>query len=155
MNKLIKDLKVSRYTTFAIIGFMVLILLCALLYNFVMPSTGTPVYGNRLDGIEDVEITTKDLKDLEAKFEKNSNVSEADVSISGKTVNAIVTVDSKTSVNNAKKLASILTDFLDEDQVKFYDLQIFIKNEDKKNKKYPIIGYKNIKNSGFSYSYSK
>lgn len=155
MNKLINDLKVSRYTTFAIIGFMVLILLCALIYNLVMPSTGTPVYGDRLDGIEDVKISAKDLKDLEEKFEKNSNVEEADVSISGKTVNAIVTVNSKTSVNNAKKLADVLTDFLDKDQVKFYDLQIFIKNEDEKNKNYPIIGYKNIKSSGFSYSYSK
>lgn len=155
MKKLINELKESKYTTIAIIGFLCFIVLIAIVYNLVMPSTGEPVYGNRLDGIDSVKITDSDLRELEEKFEKNTNVELAKVSISGKTVNAIITVSSKTSVNNAKKLSKVLLDELDEDQIDFYDLQIFIKSEDEKNKKFPIIGYKNIKSEAFSYSYSK
>lgn len=155
MKKLINELKDSKYTVIAIIGFLCFIVLIAIVYNLVMPSTGEPVYGNRLDGIESVKITDSDLRELEEKFEKNTNVELAKVSISGKTVNAIITVSSKMSVNNAKKLSKVLTDELDKDQIDFYDLQIFIKSEDEKNKKFPIIGYKNIKSEAFSYSYSK
>ena len=155
MKKLINELKESRYTLIAILGFLFLMILIAIIYNLVMPKTGEPVYGNRLEGIEEVEIKKEDQKELEEKFEKNTIVEQAKVNISWKTVNAIVTVKEKTSVDNAKKLTKELTSFLSKEQIAFYDLQIFIKCEDKDNKKFPIIGYKNIKSEAFSFSYSK
>jgi len=57
MKKLIKELKENKYTTIVFCIFLGLFLVAWILYGMVMPKTGTPVYGNRLEGIEEVELT--------------------------------------------------------------------------------------------------
>ena len=47
-----KMLKNNRYSCLAIGIFIVLIIVGFLLYKLLFPNTGTPIYGNRLDGIE-------------------------------------------------------------------------------------------------------
>ena len=62
-KKLIKELKENKYTTIVFCIFLGLFLFGWLLYGMVMPSAGEPVYGNRLDGIEEVEITEELTKE--------------------------------------------------------------------------------------------
>ena len=144
-NKLIKEIKKNKYTSIAVVAFIVLLLLLFIVYKAVMPSLGTPVYGNRLDGIEKVEITTDKMSELDKKVEKEKYVS------SSKT-NVVVTVIEKTKQSDAKKVADVILKEFDKDQVAYYDFQVFIKSENSKEKGYPIIAYKNKSNVKFSYS---
>ena len=85
-NKLIKEIKKNKYTSIAVVAFIALLLLLFIIYKAVMPSLGTPVYGNRLEGIEKVEITTNKMNELDKKLEKEKYVSSSKTNVSGKTV---------------------------------------------------------------------
>lgn len=151
-NKLIKEIKKNKYTSIAVVAFIALLLLLFIIYKAVMPSLGTPVYGNRLEGIEKVEITTNKMSELDKKLEKEKYVSSSKTNVSGKTVDVVVTVIEKTKPSDAKKITDVVLKEFDKDQVAYYDFQVFIKSENSKEKGYPIIAYKNKSNDKFSYS---
>lgn len=152
MNKNLKELKKNKYTTIAIIVFFVLIILGFVLYKFLFPNQGKPVYGNRLDGIENVAISTNDLKDLDEKLSSNDKVVKSKSDLKGRTVNVILTIKKQTSVNDAKALTSAVTKEFDKEQLSYFDFQVFIVSESEEDKGYPIIGYKSKVNDSFSFS---
>lgn len=145
----------NRYTTITVCVFLVLLVILFLGYKLLFPNTGTPVYGDRLDGIEDVQISKDELKDLASKVKENENVKKASASLSGKMVNVLITVKKGTSVDTAKGLTDIVIKYFDKDYTAYYDFQVFITNENEDEKGYPIIGYKNNDSKSFSYSSSK
>lgn len=155
MEKLKKILKNNRYTVIAVVLFAVLVVIGLILSKSLFPNSGVPVYGNRLDGIEEVKISEENLNELENKIKEKEFVTEVNATIKGKIVNVIVTVKKETSEKDAKSLSSIMTDYFPKEQTDYYDFQIFIKNEDEEQKGYPIIGYKNNGSSAFSYSKAK
>ena len=155
MEKFKKILKNNRYTVIAIVLFAVLVVIGLILSKSLFPNSGAPVYGNRLDGIEEVKISNENLKELESKIKEKEFVTEVNATIKGKIVNVIITVKKETNANDAKALSSIMTDYFPKEQTDYYDFQIFIKNEDGEQGGYPIIGYKNNGSSAFSYSNAK
>ena len=154
-SKLINEIKKNKYTSIAVVVFIALLLLLFIIYKAVMPSLGTPVYGNRLDGIEKVEITTTKMGELDGKIENEKYVSSCKTNVSGKTVDIVVTVIEKTKPKDAKKITDVILKEFDEEQVAYYDFQVFIKSENSKETGYPIIAYKNKSNDNFSYSSAK
>ena len=148
INKILKN-KVKLLI--AIILILIIILVVSMFIFFTDNST-KPSYGNRLDGIEEVEISKKQTEDMKNKIKKNSNVKDVTYNIQGKIVNVTITVNSATTVSGAKELANKVTSYFEKDQVAFYDFQVFVKNEDKNKKSFPIIGYKKSSSSSFSYT---
>ena len=151
-SKLINEIKKNKYTSIAVVVFIALLLLLFIIYKAVMPSLGTPVYGNR---IEKVEITTTKMGELDEKIENEKYVSSCKTNVSGKTVDIVVTVIEETKPKDAKKITDVILKEFDEEQVAYYDFQVFIKSENSKETGYPIIAYKNKSNDDFSYSSAK
>lgn len=141
-SKLLKELKQNKYTTIVFCIFLGLFLLAWILYGMVMPKTGSPVYGNRLDGIEKVELKEKDTNEIVTDLESKDIVNSASVHISGKIINILVEVKEGTKVASAKELRTVAIKSLSEEELAFYDIQIFITNEKSDAKGYPLIGYK-------------
>ena len=141
-NKLLKELKENKYTTIVFFIFLGLLLIAWLLYGMVMPSNSAEKYGNRLDGIEKVKLTDNDTDQIVKDLEENKIVNSASVRISGRIINILVEVREGTKTSSAKKLTSDAIKSLEKDELAFYDVQIFITNEDDDAKGYPLIGYK-------------
>ena len=129
----------------AIIAIFVTIIICILTY-FTLKSmfifgNGSDKYGNRLDGIENVEITDERINQLVNKIKADDTIDEASVSIKGRIIN--ITLKSNNEKNTMDKIKekadNILKEFSDE-EIAFYDFQFFIKNEEAN---YIMIGYKN------------
>lgn len=154
-KSILSEIKKNKYTSIGIIAFIVLLILVFIIYKAIMPSLGTPVYGNRLDGIEKVEITSTKINELDKVLEEESYVTNAKTNLSGKTLNTVITVKEGTKASTAKKITSKVLSKFAKDQIAYYDFQVFIKNENNKEKSYPIIAYKNKSNESFSYSQSK
>lgn len=152
MKKVIKELRKNKYTTLAIIIFFLVIILGIVLYNYLFPQSGSPVYGNRLDGIDDVEITKNDLDDINKKIEEEASVSTSKANISGRTVNFILTVKEDTKGADAKNLSMIIAESFSQEQRDYFDIQVFIVCEDKEADGYPIIGYMDKNKDVFSFA---
>ena len=81
-----KMLKNNKYSCLAIGIFIVLIIVGFLLYKLLFPNTGTPIYGNRLDGIEEVNYTKDSLNVIVEKI-KEEKVVNAEINENGKIIN--------------------------------------------------------------------
>lgn len=148
-NKLMKELKENKFTTIVFLIFLGLFLIGALIFGLVMPKTGKPIYGNRLDGIEKVEVTKDQTNELVKNLKDKDYVTSASTHISGKIINVLIETKEGTSIKKAKTLKTIVLKAFEEDQKKFYDIQLFITNENKDAKGYPLIGYKNSSEKNF------
>ena len=100
----------------------IIIIGCLLVYGvigFFTDNTTSPIYGNRLEGINKVEIKRKELKEAQKSIEDEGPVVKAKVRIEGKTVFLDVIVKKGTSIDDAKKAASKITSQFSEKKVKF------------------------------------
>lgn len=149
-----KMLKNNKYSCLAIGIFIVLIIVGFLLYKLLFPNTGTPIYGNRLDGIEEVNYT-KDSLNLIVEKIKEEKVVNAEINENGKIINVIVTVSEKPKKEDAGKFAKIILDNSTKEQINYFDYQLFVKSEKEDYKENSIIGYKNKTASDFTYSIGK
>ena len=152
MKKVFNELRKNKYTTLAIVAFFLIVVLGILLYNYLFSSSGSPVYGNRLDGIEEVAIDEKDLKSANEKMKENSIVASSKSNISGRTINFILTVKEGTPGDDAKKLPMMVLENFSKEQKAYFDIQVFIVCEDDKAQGYPIIGYMDKNKDVFSFS---
>ena len=150
----IKELKQNKYTMIVFILFLGLFILGWVVFGLVMPSgNNEEKYGNRLDDIKkaNAEIKDSDTNKIVEAVKKKSIVKEATIDVEGRIVYVIIEVKKDTSDKDAKALGNVVLDSIDETHKKYYDVQIMLKNEDEKNAKFPIIGYKNSSDKGFVY----
>jgi len=151
LNKIKKEMKNNKYTVGVFLVFLLVFLFGWIAYNFIMPSSGKPAYGNRLDGIEEVAITSKEESSIIKDLENEKVVTNAKIHMSGKIINVLVEVKKGTKTATAKNLHKHITSNLTDEQKKFYDIQIFITNENDEAKGYPLIGYKSATASNFTF----
>lgn len=112
-----------------------LILFIFILVIFIQLLVGgsTNKYGNRLDGIEKVEIKSEEMSSAKKKIEDSGLAEEADIRIQGKIVYTTIVLKGDTAVDKAKELASSTIGEYSEEQRGFYDFSFFLKwkGEDK------------------------
>lgn len=144
-------IKRNKFTTIAIACFLLLVVILVQIKNAFFPDMGSAIYGNRLEGIEDVKITKNELSTLKDALKKNENVTKVSTIISGKLVNIIITVSEEMGRDQAKELASASYNEFTSDEQKFYDFQVFIQKTSDAGD-FPIIGYKHHKKEAFSWT---
>lgn len=141
----------NKFVIIAIGVFLILVVLGFQIATMFFPEEGTALYGDRLDEIEEVELSNSKLTKIESNLKSDGAVKEADVSVAGKIVEVIITVQDDTSVDTAKALNTKVLDSLSNKEKKFYDIQIFVK-KDSEATDFPIIGYKHHAKDTFSWT---
>ena len=148
MKNFIKNNKVTVVAFIICVIFVILVFAVKLTF---FPNEGTAIYGDRLDGIEEVEITDKQQEDIIKALEDKDEVKKVSCDIKGRTLNVLITVNDDVELDPAKALTSSITDNLEEDQTSYYDIQVFI-SKDNDDTRFPIIGYKHQNKDGFSWT---
>lgn len=148
MKNFIKNNKVAVVAFIICVIFVILVFAVKLTF---FPNEGTAIYGDRLDGIEEVEITDKQQEDIIKSLEDKDEVKKVSCDIKGRTLNVLITVNDDVELDPAKALTSSITDNLEEDQTSYYDIQVFI-SKDNDDTRFPIIGYKHQNKDGFSWT---
>ena len=148
VNNFIKNNKVTVIAFIICVIFVILVFALKLTF---FPNEGTAIYGDRLDGIEKVEITDSDQKNIIKSLEEKDEVKNADTDIKGRTLNVLITVNDDVELDSSKALTSSVIDNLKKDQTGYYDIQIFI-SKDNDDTRFPIIGYKHQDKDEFSWT---
>ncbi len=144
-------LKEHKIVVVATILMLIIIVIAFFVKQAFFSNSGNAVYGDRLDGIEAVEIDSKQKKEIISNLENDSSVKKATYKLQGKIINVIITVNDDVGLDTAKLLSSKVLEKLDEDQKKFYDIQVFVK-KDTDAKDFPIIGYKQNNKESFAWT---
>ena len=148
MKKFIKNNKLTVITFIICVIFVIIVFAVKLTF---FPDEAKAIYGDRLEGIEKVEITSKEQDNIISKLEEKAEVKKAEVDIKGRILTVIITVNDDVELDAAKALTGTITDTLEKEQTSYYDIQVFVK-KDNDDARYPIIGYKHQDKDTFSWS---
>lgn len=154
--KKIKNL-IFRHKILAIVGVIAIVFAGILSYFFLsMFIGGSNNYGNRLDGISEVEISKSDIKGLKNTLEEKNEVSEASVRIQGKIVYINIVFNNDVSLDTAKNIAKDTLNSFDDDEKAYYDFGYFLTqvgSEDENDDKtyFNVTGTKHAKASEISF----
>lgn len=134
-----------------LLGVFILVLIISLfaLVALLYPDSRKNVYGNRLNGIENVKISNQVITEIKDKVGNKDFVNDIDYTLKGRLINFSIEVKDTTKLNDAKKLVDYITDIFDDDTKSYYDIQVFVVSEVKESKSYPIVAYKHKKSDKF------
>lgn len=146
-----KFIKKNKFTIIAIVCFLAFMLVLIQVKNIFFPNAGKAIYGDRLDGIEEVKVSKSKLNKIVDKYTESEAVSSAKTQVSGKIINVIITIKDEVSLEDAKGLANIVLEELSTKQKKFYDIQVLIEKTND-SKQFPIVGYKHHSKETFTFT---
>lgn len=121
---------------------LVAIILIAIILKSFNVDYSKSEYGDRLKGIDKVEIKKETIKKLEEEMNKIDQVEKCTYRLKGRLINITFTMKDGVEVNNAKEIANKVLDYFSDKEKSFYDIQVFIKNKNNKKEGYPVIGQK-------------
>lgn len=117
--------------------------------SFMYPENESSVYGDRLDGIEEVTITDTKKNEVISKIKEEKDITSVSIDIQGKIIN--ITIKATTEDNTLEVMEALgakIIGYFSDKEVAFYDIQFFIQNKDAN---YNLIGYKNKKNTDITW----
>lgn len=149
MKKIWKFIVDNRVYVVLIIFVIFSIFVIMTMKAYLYPNDKLAVYGSRLDGIENYEITDDKKNEIISFIKEDENVIDVSILIQGKIVNIIIKTSSEdNTIDVMKEKGTEIINKFTEEEISYYDFQIFIKNEDAN---YNLIGYKNKKSEELSW----
>lgn len=152
MEKLKKFILKNKLLSVLIFLFVLIIILGLVIIKcFVFPSYKVSKYGNRLDGISDVKLSDSRFDEIKDSFDAVDGFTIDGFRLSGRIVNIYISANESIDVDKVKSSCSKLVNKFSDEELKFYDFQVFVTGPD--DSKYPILGYKNKNSEGLSWNY--
>lgn len=129
----------------------ILSILIGIIVYFAKQST-QDAYGNRLDGIEAVELKDDRFTEMENVVKESELVSKVDVTLQGKLIYVVVTLTEGTP-QDAENISVKVMEKLSEEEKAFYDIQfMFSSTSESEDNVFPIMGYKKSSNATISWT---
>ena len=126
-EKIKKWIKNNKGFTIIILLALVLIIILTIIFISLLKNNSSSKYGNRLDGIEDVEIAKEVYDGVKEEIMATELVEEATIRLQGKIVYTTIVLKSDTEADKAKEIASNTLDNYTEEELKYYDFSYFLK----------------------------
>ena len=144
MKKLGKFFKEHRVFTILMAVVLVCVILIATVLFRLFYDSKKGKYGDRLEGIEKVQLSEKKLDDIETKIIAEKNVLVAECHVQGKIVYIHITFDIPESLVEAQGTAQKSLEFFSEEEKNFYDFHFTLKKSSTENSEgFLIEGAKN------------
>lgn len=121
------------------------IAILTMLFIYFYKGTDTNSYGNRLDGIKEVEISSKTISDYEKELKDDEKISNATINIKGKIIYISLIFENETELIEAEGKATKFLEKFSEKEKSFYDFQLYLKTIAEKG--FIISGAKNKNNA--------
>ncbi len=134
-------MKIFKNYRFYLILFILIVFVAALIIttqSFLYNNDVSSLYGNRLDGVENVKISEQKTSTIIEKVTDYDEVKSVSIDINGRIINVVIREKEDLKVELAKELPSIVLNEFTDLELEFYDFQFFVVSEN-----YSLIGYKN------------
>ena len=157
MKKIKKFFKEHRiFTMLMAIVVVCLVLIMTVLVNVFYMGNGTNQYGNRLEGIKEVEISSSRLKDFKNNVANNDKVKKVDIRIQGKIIYITMQIEPGIKLEEAEGIALKSLENFSEEESAFYDFNITLKQNSTDNSEgFIISGAKNKNGTGLIWNNNK
>ena len=148
MKKIVKFLK--KYYKIIITALIVIIIV--LLSLFIYKNIFQEGVSERLDGIENYKLTKEEISSVKEKFNELESVSNIDIETNYKIIKVFLKLNDDLDFEKIKNVSNESITCFSEDNLSFYDIEIFVDSEVEESETYPKIGYKYKTNSEFTWN---
>lgn len=124
---------------------LLFIVIIALIYNLLFTSTKN----TRLDDISKHKLTKKEISLVKEKIQELENVEDVDVFSNVKIIKIIVKLSEDVDFEAVKEKSNESIPLISEDNLKYYDVEIYYESNNKESEVYPKIGYKHKTQEAF------
>lgn len=123
---------IQKNTGLFIVLLLTLVLLIFILVIFIklLSYNSSNKYGNRLEGIEEVTISSETYDEVEKEIMDTNQVDNVNIRLQGRIVYTTIVLKKDISVKNAKKIASNTLNNYSDEELAYYDFSYFLKWED-------------------------
>ena len=133
---------IARHKLLFLICFLAFVVAVALLYIFFsLFILGNDPYGDRLQGISKVKISSKEQSSVASFLKEKEEVVDASVHLKGKIIYIHIKMKDGVDLNKAKEISNESLGKFEDDEKSFYDFGYFL-SEDKEGG-YVVTGTKN------------
>ena len=135
------------YSILMIISIICIIAILVGVILYFVGQTNKDKYGNRLEGIEVVQIKDDKKNEIENKIKENELVKDCIVDVHGKLIYVTIILNTGKHSDSEAIAQSSLELFSDEEKA-YYDIQYIVENLDKTvEENFPVMGYIKAGNS--------
>lgn len=124
---------------------LLFIVIIALIYNLLFTSTKN----TRLDDISKHKLTKKEISLVKEKIQELENVEDVDVFSNVKIIKIIVKLSEDVDFEAVKEKSNESIPLISEENLKYYDVEIYYESNNKESEVYPKIGYKHKTQEAF------
>lgn len=142
MDKLKKWISKNKGLSILLLLTIVFVVFILIILVELLVGGSSNKYGNRLDGIDQVQISQSTYDSVKSEVMDSELASSVETRLQGKIVYTTITLNSDTSVDKAKELAFNTLDNYDEKELSFYDFSFFLKWENEEEGDTIITGSK-------------
>ena len=142
--------KKKRKIIIALLILIVMVIGLCIAYDKIF-ANNSGKYGNRLEGIEKVNVKPKQKKEIKKNIESLEISSKVEVYLTGRIVKTVATIKDDVELDKAKEIYTKLMEKLTDEQKKYFDIQVFL-NKKGKDENFPTIGYKHHKKDNVSWT---
>ena len=152
MKKILEKIKNSWRDNRVLFVLMTILIICLILIAFVVADyflgSTKDKYGDRLEGIDKVKITDKQVTDYEKKIAEDEKISKCEINKSGRTIYITITF-TDVNLDDAKAKAQATLDLFEEKYKKYYDIHYTIIQKKKGDSAgFTMMGAHNANGSG-------
>lgn len=139
----------SKLIKYGIIAFVVLLIavLIILIYKNLFANSNQ----DRFVDVDKHKLTKEEISAVKEKFESVKSVDSVDVYIKSKIIRIFVKISDDVTLEKMKEVSNESITCFTEENLKYYDLEVFIDTSNEDSKLYPQIGYKNKLSEEFSW----
>ena len=105
----------------------------------------------RYDGIEEHKLTNDEINSTKDVLEEIGSIKEIDMYVSSKIIKIIINIEEDVDFEQVKSISNQALANISEENLAFYDIEIYVNSMNKESEIYPQIGYKHKTNLEFSW----
>jgi hypothetical protein len=142
--------KLKKYYKLILLCLVVIIIV--ILSLFIYKNLFQQGKSNRLEGIENHQLTKKEITKIEEKLYELDDVESIDVYTNYKIIKIFLELKEDIDFDDVEEKSNELIEEISEKNLSFYDIEIFIDCLDNKSEDYPKIGYKYKTSTKFTWN---
>lgn len=152
MNKFLSFIKKNKkkiiITIVLLVVFSIFVFATYKLYKYLTPDTKDSVYGDRCELTDGIDITKEREKMIQDKIESYEGMKLSDVDVKCNLIDIIVVVNDEIEVKTVKEMSNELLTVFTEEELKYYDIELWVDSDATESEVYPIIGTRHKTNNG-------
>ena len=142
--------KFKKYYKWVVVSLVIItvLVLTILIYKNLFQDT----VSERLESVDKYKVTKKEINIVKESLNELVDVSDIDIYTNYKIIKIFINLQEDIKFDDINEALDESINNFNEENLKFYDIEVFIDCEDEESKIYPKIGYKHKTNSEFTWN---